>query len=241
MFKTRIENLSKFEQNEFKMFTEECKSIMETYPTVTNWIKWFLNPIRADILFPACQKKGIKQQLMTMSKDTNAQENIGKQFQNISLKAKIGIGEALELSLKITRMLMIDRKSILSGHTYNYRPGNKKRPFDKKRSSKTMSSDSAKKQMTQKYHNDGRAPDTTEKLLDNDNVCGHVNADISFDGFFWGFTRRNGQVVFNTCNVDVPLNLLYSIDLDMKNRGKSLLSHLPDNHLVCRSFKLTNI
>merc|ERR1712107_455235 len=50
------------------------------------------------------------------------------------------------------------------------------------RSSKTMSNDSAKKQMTQKYHNDGRAPDTTEKLINNDNDSGHVNVAVPFDG-----------------------------------------------------------
>jgi hypothetical protein len=83
-------------------------------------------------------------------KDTNAQENVGKQFQEQALKPKMQVGECMYFAWKFCNFFKVERAGIAVGmqpHYGHFSNLNKKR----------------KKQPRVK--NDGRAPDKREDLI----------------------------------------------------------------------------
>jgi len=233
IFRTKIDNLFKFQPEQFSEFVMECKEIMTSYPDAKNWLKWYLHPNRATVIFKACRVKistGEKGRLLQLSTDTNAQENIGRQIQRLSLKKKISVGEAIDLLWRFVSMFQNDRKCVFGGQTVKY-------GSTKKRSRKKYAFSTHKISMKKpRYSNDGRAPDTNETLFDNNNQI--VNEGLfSFGGIPWGFTTKDGRSVRATCRMDsIMTNLTYH-ERHLKKNGSSLVSHLHPNHLLRRSFE----
>ena len=53
-----------------------CNTIVTKYPKTRNWLKWYLEPNRAIILFNACKAKSKYNK--NIIQDTNAQENVNR-------------------------------------------------------------------------------------------------------------------------------------------------------------------
>ena len=74
----------------FQSFDETCHEIVKEFPLTLSWLLWYLRGERAMCFFPACQNF-TKEQIVTfgfLESTTNAQENIGRQFQHLAPKKK---------------------------------------------------------------------------------------------------------------------------------------------------------
>ena len=91
-----------------------------------------------------------------MPQDTNAQENIGKQFQQLLLpKRRISLKETIRHIHRFCQQLQTDQKWYWLGI---------KLPMGFSRKAKQQSLP-PKRRIGKAYFNDGRPPDTTEKLI----------------------------------------------------------------------------
>ena len=147
-------------RGDFTNLKRRCNHFLNVFPDATPWLKWHLQPDRAVILFNAC--KGSSAQITSTThlfKDTNAQENIGRQFQYLHFKNKINVQEALIHAYKFCNNFNFERKHVLSG-------GKLKHGIfgEKERSKRKKHMDKYKKRI---YYNDGRPPDTSDELLNN--------------------------------------------------------------------------
>jgi hypothetical protein len=66
-------------------FGRASNLLARRFPAAVSWLAWHLHPSRAPCYFPACQKFDAQehQRFNKLSSTTNAQENIGKQFQEL--------------------------------------------------------------------------------------------------------------------------------------------------------------
>ena len=194
-FHNMIEDLFTYKQGQHEMFRRQCLKILRYFPKAKNWLNWYLHPDRAVILFDACKLLPSSTQLQ---KDTNAQENVGRQIQYGAPKAKLGIGEAFEHLWRFCNNLKMDRSSVKAGTPVQYGKSSSRK---KKR----------KRLHLKQWTNDGRAPDTTDKLLaPSTKKARTVLSGNIFSGIPWSFNWK-GQQYTNTCRLDCVLTLLYMI------------------------------
>ena len=128
----------------------------DTYPNAKNWLKWYLNPVRAVIFFEACKETSednlIKFKLI--DKDTNSQENMGKIYKlSFVFKKKANVMECVRHAYSFYSTFVGHRNFVSHGGNRNYGGFS---PLKKRRRSSKYT-----------FTNDGRAPDTTDVLLGN--------------------------------------------------------------------------
>lgn len=141
--------------------------------------------------------------------NTNAQENVGKQFQEQALKAKMKVGECVYFAWKFCNLFKIEHVGIASGMQAHY--GH-------------FSSLIKKQKKRQSAINDGRAPDKTEDLIeakakrrrkttttDEFSSSSMVMAlPKPFPGIKWSIDLPHVHVT-NTCPLDSLLTLIYTL------------------------------
>jgi hypothetical protein len=166
-----VNHFCQLPNGKFLDFKNQCKKVMKAFPLAEVWLKWYLNPDRAIILFPACQGKSKNDIIKELSADTNAQENMSRQFQCSTTKQKLGIAKAILHAYKFCKVWELDRKAKAEGMLISYSGKN--------------TSGQAKKAKVSKWTNDGRAPDTTYKLDD----CKKQNMFEGIAGSFFVETK----------------------------------------------------
>ena len=213
-----VNHLCQLPTGKFLEFKNQCKKFMKAFPLAEGWLKWYLNPDRATILFPACQGKRKNDIMKELSADTNAQENMGRQFQCSTTKQKLGIAEAILHAYKFCKMWELDRKAKAEGMSISY-------------SGKNTGGQAKKKRKVSKWTNDGRAPDTTDKLED-------FKKQKRFEGIAWSFCiKTKGLNVTNTCRLDSVLTVLFYLEESGMLNCKSLIEGLTPDHPICQSFE----
>ena len=133
-------------------FSRACKEMASEFPKVSPWLQRYLHPERASGFFPACQKFTTeeKSRFSRLSTSTNAQENVGKQFQYLFMNKnrKMGVNESILAAFKFVNRFELDRRLTARGMSTAYAQYPRSATPRKKRHVK----------------NDGRAPDTNKSL-----------------------------------------------------------------------------
>ncbi|KAF9342195.1 hypothetical protein BGX26_008087 [Mortierella sp. AD094] len=133
-----------------------------------------------------------------MSKDTNAQESLGNDFQRTAIRPRLTLSEAVDHTYRYTALVENDYQLAEAGWKLRY---------GERRRKKTA------------FTNDGRAPDTTSKLLSRSgagrprgskNKIPKLGSDINWKtfGIPWSF-NYDGFVAHNTCTLDTCLMAWY--------------------------------
>lgn len=151
-FKKLVNALRKSKKASFSSFREAVKAPVRKFPKAANWIKWYLHPNRASSYFPAACQQFSQSELsrfQLIDKSTNAQENLGKQWQDRFIghkNEKLSVFQAVLATWKFVKSFQLDRQLTREGMPTHYcglpktpSPQNRKRGRAK---------------------NDGRAPDT---------------------------------------------------------------------------------
>ena len=86
----------------FRKFSKTCKDLSKQFPKAVPWLKWHLHPRRAQSFFPACQyfNEEEESRFSQLSSSTNAQENVGRQFQHF-FPGQLSISQVLKKYLGI--------------------------------------------------------------------------------------------------------------------------------------------
>lgn len=134
------------EETTTQQFRTAVKALSTKFPKALPWLNWHLNPKRARSYFPACASEDW--QARNMSKTTNAQENLGGQFQFLFGK-KMTLNEAVLNLWKFVNRFELDHKAALRGLSVKYSQYPAATPKSRKR---------------KQAKNDGRAPDTNKAL-----------------------------------------------------------------------------
>ena len=215
-------------------FRKTMLQLEREFPDALPWLVWHLDPRRAKSYFPACVDND--RLFKKMSKTTNAQENLGGQFQDL-FGSSMTLNEATLNLWKFVNRFDIDHQASLKG-------------LSNKHSQHPRVAPKSRKRKMQK--NDGRGPDTTEMLkaakkgrkmehhkkavqmaLDKLGQC--ETADGKFHGISWSFQHK-GQSYANTCPLDSFLSLLFIL-----HKGKLMVHPLVElsNHksLLAKAFK----
>jgi hypothetical protein len=121
------------------------------FPEAMPWLIWHLNPKRSKSYFRACVLD--KARFDRMSKSTNAQENLGRQFLHI-FGEKMTLNEALKNLFQFMCNFEMSHKATLKGLSQKYGEW-----------PRTVEPNIRKRK---KHVNDGRAPDTSETLKRQD-------------------------------------------------------------------------
>jgi hypothetical protein len=180
--------------------------------------------------FPACQldfSDGQRKRLHSMEISTNAQENVGRQFQRMwgVPDRKLSINEAVLNCWRWSNRDDISREEALTGAKPSFGFFNK--GLDPK----------ARK--NRRFHNDGRAPDKNSTLFtsrepSSSTVPSNYNQVVV--GPKWGF-KAFGSTFTNTCSLDSFLVLLYGMW-----KSESLLKSFAElddsNSLLTQTFQL---
>jgi len=66
LFNKSIDIILKYKSNQFDAFIIECQLFMKSFPNAKAWIKWYLHPDRAFILFPACSSQTVANKKKTI-------------------------------------------------------------------------------------------------------------------------------------------------------------------------------
>jgi hypothetical protein len=122
-FRIAVESLRLFTMGEFDQFKLECIEFFRMYPVAKNWLKWYLHPDRAPIFFDACKSLNRDQweKVKSLDPDTNAQENVGKQYQEtFGKKQKSNLGEAIQHTWRYLNLDSQERSAALKGHSLTY-------------------------------------------------------------------------------------------------------------------------
>lgn len=202
-------------QHTSKTFDALVSQMRKEYPKANRWIDWYLHPSRGKHIFPAVATGDFSH----MSKDTNAQESLGGDFQRTASKHKLLITETFQHSYLYMQLIEKDHGYASRGAPIRYKRHKKK---------------------SRVFHNDGRAPDTTKTLLSQTgnrdpkhgqasntprtpltqvgpgrpkgsrNKVPKLGSDIDWStfGIPWSFSY-NGFVACNTCPLDTPLMSWY--------------------------------
>ena len=225
-------------------FCHSVNFLEKEFPDALPWLNWHLDPRRARSYFPVCA--GSDWQSRNMSKTTNAQENLGGQFQHLFGK-KMTLNEAVLNLWKFVNRFDMDHQASLRGLSNKCSQCPRLTP---------------KKRKHKRQKNDGRGPDTTDTLkaakkarpnrrqkkLIQQNLShllsreSHQSSINSFDldlnkfhGIQWGF-HHQGVLHSNTCPLDSFLSLMHMI-----HKGKLMVNPLAevldDKSLLARAFK----
>ena len=227
-------------------FMRACNMVASRFPNAAPWLAWHLSPNRAMSFFPACRRnkdsmvEKIRQSKLQRS--TNAQENIGKQFQELFMRGrKMLLNETVLNAWKFCSGFQRDRKCTEMGLPTRYSQFKAKSPI------------SGRKEKRGK--NDGRPPDTTKMLIFkkskkradknkiplSSSLCtsgGPQEHSNKYSGIQWNFAA-NGAYFSNTCSLDSVLFLLF-----VPHLMKANVTTYPDladrKGLLHRSFALLN-
>jgi len=181
-------------------FAALISQIRRDYPKAEEWIKWHLNSDRGKHIFPGLTSVDVSH----LSKDTNAQESLGGDFQKLSAKRKLSITETFQHSFLYVDMIEKDHGAEERGMSTRY-----KRSKKKSRASKI-------------FYNDGRAPDTTKTLLrrtgagrpkGSRNKVPKLGSDVDWRtfGIPWSISYKDFRAT-NTCPLDTPLMSWYLLN-----------------------------
>ena len=154
-FNNMVDELFEFDRGELTGFIKKCKEFLIKFPKAKNWLLWHLHPDRAVVLFNACKgDPGYKKQLLS---NTNAQENIGRQFQYGQSKPYLTFYEGIQYVFSFCNSFNFERESVSIGIPIRYGFFGEEQTRKRKE---------AKKKIGQKkFENDGRPPDTTLDLV----------------------------------------------------------------------------
>ena len=188
----------------FDEFEQACKGFTHDFPNLKPWLLWYLHEDRAPSFFSACQNftKEERQRFSKLEKTTNAQENVGRQFQ-YQFITPMTINSAVLNLYKFVSQFSGDQAAELKGLPKKY--GQRPRKLDPQ----------AKKKRHSK--NDGRPPDTTRKLIKTKKKKVQPRFPI-FEGIRWGMPQA-----WNTCPLDSWLDLIY-----IPHRAKLNLNPYPE-------------
>ena len=117
-FMNDVKNLMQLKMGQFLEFKDNCLLFFKTYPNAKNWLKWYLNPLRADIFFEACKELSLEnlRQYISIGKDTNSQENMGKIFKTSYVKSKkVNVFECVKHAHTFYVMFMKERAHVENG------------------------------------------------------------------------------------------------------------------------------
>jgi len=128
-FKDIINDLLDLKSGQFTEFTSLCRKFGRNHKNAVGWLKWHIHPNRGPHLFKACQDLS-KTQWDKLKKDTNAQENVGKQFQDYSTPiAHPQVGECIVNAHGFCHVFHADRIAVRAGqpicHGFFSKPNNK--------------------------------------------------------------------------------------------------------------------
>ncbi|KAK3828165.1 MAG: hypothetical protein J3Q66DRAFT_409425, partial [Benniella sp.] len=188
-------------------FYKVVHEILEEFPGVERWINWYLHPSRGKLIFPALSTVDNS----SLSSDTNAQESLGNDFKRTAPECPLDIPGTVDHAYRYTMLIECDYKLAMEGLKLRY--GDRK--IRKKR-----------------YVNDGRAPDTSNKLRPRSsarkvgskiaskvqvgrpqgrrNLIPKLGGDVDWVtfGIPWSFGYGSFQAS-NTCALDTCLMLWY--------------------------------
>ncbi len=211
----------------FRQFTKACSEIARKFTKATPWLSWYLHLDRAMSFFPACQAftKDEQKNWKKLPIDTNAQENVGKQFQEANGK-KLSINGAIICSWKFANSRAQDRAAKLRGLSTNY-AGFKRSLFK----------ESKKRKKRNNPVQDHRPPDTSDALLGRGKrrKQSAENQDLShlYEGIKWNMP----PYAYNTCPLDSFLDGIF-----VPYFAKLLIHPYPElansDSLLSRSFAL---
>ena len=257
-FNEQVRELRAIPEGCFASFKMCCLKFFKAFPNAQSWLCWCLNIARAPIVFPACRKLTDVQQkrIDLLSKDTNAQENVGKQFQEAFIKDKATVGEAVLHSFKFCNVQRLDRNAVLSGmqHKYGHFSRDKKTPISKR------------------WKNDGRAPDTSKALLSRSSnkkrkasTAGSLEkkrmsrrssngagascsartekseegeGGTTFKGIPWSVPRSGDRpAITNTCRLDSFLDLMFLLN-EHKVLSNPMIELQDGENIMSKSFAL---
>lgn len=85
-------------------FDALLSQMRQDYPKAKRWIDWYLHPSRSRHIFPALAAGDFSH----LSKDTNAQESLGGDFQRTAAKRKLSITEAFQHSYLYAQLIERD-------------------------------------------------------------------------------------------------------------------------------------
>ena len=152
-----VDNL-KDPDSSFSDFRKSIEKLCEKFPRAKGWISWYLEPKKAKSFFPACQKftERENERFDKLSKDTNAQENLIKQWTEqwqpgrTKGKNKNNITETILKCYKWMNSWGRDYDLVQNGMSTRYNQ---------------FPRSDGKTKRTKRHKNDGRPKDTTSALL----------------------------------------------------------------------------
>ena len=101
---------------DFKEFEKQCGKLIKKFPKAVDWLLWHIHCNRAQHFFPACQNFTEEEhsRFTKLATSTNAQENVGRQFQHL-FPCPMSVNEAILCSYKFASGFEADHKSVLMG------------------------------------------------------------------------------------------------------------------------------
>jgi hypothetical protein len=206
-------------------FINTCKEIERRFPNAIAWLAWHLRPARAESFFPACQNHNLQESIrqQRLSKSTNAQENVGKQFQELfKTNHKMTVNEGVMNSWRFCSRFQADSAGEQAGLSSRYGVHPATPTKGEKRHKRTK--------------NDGRAPDTAQTLRRQTQSWEEQRAMGRFVGPQWEFATETLKFK-NTCPLDSMLMMLFVPQL-----CKAFVKPIPEisnpEGILTRSFRL---
>eukprot|EP00978_Attheya_sp_CCMP212_P021366 scaffold62242_cov57-Attheya_sp.AAC.1 len=244
-FQNAVASLREFGQGDFDKFEKACIEFFKSFPIAKNWLKWYLHPDWAPIFFDACKSLSDDQwqKACTLDPDTNAQENVGKQYQEtFGKKQKANLGEAINHTWCYLNLDRMDRAAQSFGLGTRYGDNTRKTKKRKSRYSQAILNTPKQKKKTWEYTNDGRAPDTSDSLITKmkkrQNKTKHLKEQkssivtLNEPCIPWNTADKSLPIQFkNTCRVDSVLqcfvylirnNLFLKPLVEMESEGSLL-------------------
>ena len=119
-FKKDVQQLQN--EDKYDSFENLCYSFFKKYPKAKSWLCWYLQPDRARIMFPACKdmRDEYEQHYLKLSKDTNAQESLGRDFKRHAPTPTMSVGDVISWTLRYCKSIERDRKMVLLGAPIKY-------------------------------------------------------------------------------------------------------------------------
>ncbi|GJJ71561.1 hypothetical protein EMPS_03911 [Entomortierella parvispora] len=165
-------------------FDNMVAGLLERFPKIRRWLDFYLHQDRSKIIFPALRDVAAKE---TISKDTNAQESLGGDFKLFVKRTHptCSIIQGVSAIVRYQESFMEDFEFVCQGGVLRYKDSRKENPTQRSRSSREGAKNRRKTAgmklraqhdsfvprkplVNVKYTNDGRAPDTTKALLDEE-------------------------------------------------------------------------
>jgi hypothetical protein len=180
--------------NSDTVFQRNVNHIKRCYPNATNWLEWHMHPKRSAILFPTLSEYTFT----GMRRTTNAQENLGGDFQRSAYQKHLNVNETIDHCYRYLTQFEIDIRLSADGRKLRY-----------ERPART------RKRIT----NDGRPPDTSRKLLSRGQVRMLRSASYSIPSFAcdidwnsygipWAF-HFSDMKASNTCALDTIMTMIH--------------------------------